>query len=181
MFVNMNAPEHLEIRAARDAGDAVPELKILIVSESDRLSNEAMQTCNHLMAAFDGSFIYQIAQGSFATLEVPRQFREYLRAAHSADMIFCVSDHALPGTAKRWIVDCIRRHQESDFALVDMTLEGLTESEEIQRILKSRPDRLHPEVIRQNRPVQNSSITTSTTSSWHIARPCHGPHYGINE
>jgi hypothetical protein len=131
------------------------------------------------MAAFDGNFTYQIARGNFATLETPVQFREYLRASRSADLIFCVSEHAVPGTAKRWIVDCIRRNQDRDFALVDMTVEGLTQSEEIQRALTSRPERLHPEVIRQVRPPQRSSTTTS--SSWHIARPCHGPHYGINE
>ena len=175
----MNAPEHLASLPIRDTGDAVPELKILIVSESDRLSNEAMQTCSHLMAAFDGNFIYQIARGSFAILEAPVHFREYLRASRSADLIFCVSEHAVPVTARRWIVDCIRRHQDSDFALVDMTSEGLTESEEIQRILKSQPERLHPAVIRQNRPHQNSSAIAS--SSWRAARPCHGPHYGINE
>lgn len=179
MLRNMNGPEDRARTAFQDGEDVVPELRILIVSESDQLLQAAMQTCNHLMAAFDGNFTYQIAQGSFATLEAPVNFREYLRASRCADLIFCVSEHAVPGTTRRWIVDCIRRHQDGDFVLVDMTVEGLTQSEEIQRTLKSQPERLHPKVIRQNRPIQNNSTTTS--SSWHIARPCHGPHYGINE
>ena len=179
MLGNVNGSDCLGRAPVREAEDAVPELKILIVSESDQLSNEAMQTCSHLMAAFDGNFTYQIAQGSFATLEAPVQFHEYLCASRSADLIFCVSEHAVPGTARRWIVDCIHWHQAGDFVLVDMTAEGLTESEMIQQALNSQPERLHPEVIRQIRPLQKNH--TSTSSSWHIARPCHGPRYGINE
>jgi len=175
MFGNVNGSDHLECTSVREAEDAVPELKILIVSESDQLSKEAMQTCSHLMAAFDGNFTYQIAQGSFASLEAPVRFGDYLRASHSADLIFCVSEHAVPVTARRWIVDCIRQHQAGDFVLVDMTSEGLTESEVIQRALTSRPEQLHPEVIRRIRPLEKNFTTTSSS------RPCHGPHYGINE
>ena len=84
MLGNMNGSEYHGRAPVREAEDVVPELKILIVSESDQLSNEALQTCSHLMAAFDGNFTYQIAQGSFATLEAPVQFHEYLRASRSA-------------------------------------------------------------------------------------------------
>jgi hypothetical protein len=175
----MTAPENSASAPDGTAGEAAPELKIIIVSENDRLSNEAMQTCGRLMAVFEESFIYRIAQGSFAVLEAPRHFREYLRAARSADLIFCISEHLVPGTAKRWIVDCIHRHQDSDFALVDMTAEGLTDSAAIQHALVSRPERSHPAVIRRYQSIQNTSTTSS--SSWHIARPCHGPHHGINE
>lgn len=161
-----------------EQGEATPELKIIIVSENENLSREAMHTCGHLMAVFEENFIYQIAQVTFPILAVPRHFGGYLRAARSADLIFCVSEHVLPGIALRWIVDSIRRHQDSAFALVDMTSEGLSDSEEVQHALISRRERTHPMVIRRNRLCQN---TSTTSSSWHIARPSHGPHYGINE
>lgn len=106
-----------------------PEFQILILSENPQVLSRAMPVCNYLVTRFEGSFVYRIAIATFAALEKPGQYQESLRVARTADMLFVVSDVALPATPRGWLQACVCGHEDAAFAIADMTKHGIANAD----------------------------------------------------
>ena len=165
--------------AVEPGATKAPAFHILIVSENDQIAARAIHVCDHLMARFDESFVYQIAMATFSALERPAAFEESLNASATADMIFVVSDSGLPQTITEWLNACVRNHEDVPFAITDMTKQGLIDAVPLREGSGLDSRGYGVDVIRQQ-PRWISPFAPSNTSSRGVSQCC-SRRWDINE